>query len=192
MIDMNALRTERRIPENAVEYSVTSEVTKDLATVYLWQQTNGIWVIRKYRGIKPKHCGFYGYRNKENAEKDAKDWIKMYQNMADQNAEYNRKVKAFVRDVVVGDILFGSWGWEQTNCDFYEVTGLVGKKSVKIRHIAESREYTNDMQGTCVPMPGKYIGDEITKVYGYHGVKIHDYLTVSKWDGLPKSWSSYA
>lgn len=41
------------------------------------------------------------------------------------------------RGVKVGDIFYTSWGYEQTNLDFYQVVGLVGKVTVKLRKIAK-------------------------------------------------------
>lgn len=38
--------------------------------------------------------------------------------------------------VKVGDIFVSSWGYEQTNVDFYQVIALVGKHSVRVREVA--------------------------------------------------------
>lgn len=37
--------------------------------------------------------------------------------------------------VQVGDIFHMSWGWEQTNNDFFQVVELVGKSSVRVREV---------------------------------------------------------
>lgn len=37
--------------------------------------------------------------------------------------------------VVVGDIFCASWGWEQTNVDFFQVIALVGECSVRVREV---------------------------------------------------------
>ncbi len=37
--------------------------------------------------------------------------------------------------VKVGDIFRCSWGWEQTNVDFFQVIALVGQSSVRIREV---------------------------------------------------------
>ena len=38
--------------------------------------------------------------------------------------------------VKVGDLFSASWGWEQTNVDFFQVVALVGKTSVRVRQVA--------------------------------------------------------
>jgi len=37
--------------------------------------------------------------------------------------------------VQVGDIFSASWGWEQTNNDFFQVVALVGSSSVRVREV---------------------------------------------------------
>lgn len=37
--------------------------------------------------------------------------------------------------VGVGDIFYASWGYEQTNADFFQVVELVGKTSVRVREV---------------------------------------------------------
>ena len=65
--------------------------------------------------------------------------------------------------VNVGDILVSSWGYDQTNIDFYEVTGLTGA-SVRVRPI-QSRIVGPEgvPQEQVEPVKGAYIGPEMTK-----------------------------
>lgn len=37
--------------------------------------------------------------------------------------------------VKVGDMFVCSWGWEQTNVDFFQVVALVGRSSVRVREV---------------------------------------------------------
>jgi len=37
--------------------------------------------------------------------------------------------------VKVGDVFYCSWGWEQTNVDFFQVIKLCGEKSVRVRQV---------------------------------------------------------
>lgn len=62
-------------------------------------------------------------------------------------------------DVKVGDVFRSSWGYDQTNIDFYEVTRLIGKSTVEVRPIAQDSMETLSMQGECVPLRGQYIGE---------------------------------
>ena len=120
--------------------------------------------------------------------------VQTHRNWLKAKADYKAKQKAEnVRKLVVGDILVSSWGYEQTNIDYYQVTKLVGKASVEITPIGQRRKETAFMQGTCEPKPSNFIGEPIRKrVQGSDHVKITSYSYAWKWDGRPRHWSSYA
>lgn len=77
-----------------------------------------------------------------------------------------------------------SWGWEQTNIDYYECTAIRGKRQVVIRQIAAESIETQSMQGQCVPKPGHFIGDEeIKAVITYRdepSVRINGYAVATR------------
>jgi hypothetical protein len=58
----------------------------------------------------------------------------------------------------VGQIYYDSWGYDQTNIDFYEIVE-VKQKSVVIRPIAGKTVETGFMSGYKTPLPGKYTGE---------------------------------
>ena len=39
----------------------------------------------------------------------------------------------------IGSILYTSWGYEQTNIDFYQVIELIGTSTVVLREIAQEK-----------------------------------------------------
>lgn len=55
-----------------------------------------------------------------------------------------------------GDVLYCSWGYDQTNVDFYEVVDLVGKQSVRLRPIYSRRVESDTFHDRVVPCPGEY------------------------------------
>lgn len=102
--------------------------------------------------------------------------------------------------VKVGDIFTYSWGYDQTNVDYYEVVGVTPSgKSVRVRQIAERETYdAHMMTGTSVPVPGKYIGPPLTKrlvleTYAAPrwGFKL-PYSDARPWNSTPQRFSSYA
>lgn len=106
----------------------------------------------------------------------------------------------------VGDILRASWGYEQTNIDYYEVRALIGLQMVEIQEIGQTAEETGFMSGNCVPMPGAYKGKPMRKRVSDYGardsVRITSYCTASKMEPTatiagvrvfaPSNWSAYA
>jgi hypothetical protein len=77
--------------------------------------------------------------------------------------------KAFVHSVKVGDVFGTSWGYEQTNREFFQVVEVKGK-SVVIRELAQEGGRADDpgfgpMAGTTRYIKDKFLNDElITKL----------------------------
>lgn len=96
--------------------------------------------------------------------------------------------------VKIGDFFVDSWGYEQTNVDWYQVT-KVSPASVWLRRVKSDRTETGYMTGECVPVKNAFIGDEKRKKLrqnsGHFNVP-SDYGWCQLWDGRPKRYSSYA
>ena len=126
------------------------------------------------------------------------------QEIADR-AAMRRADLAKPHSLAVGDVLYSSWGYEQTNVNFYEVTALRGKRGIELRELAQESTETSSMQGQCVPLPGNYKGQPLRRVVGRgdsvnvmqasygHATKLEILHQVN---GVrifrPKHWSSYA
>jgi hypothetical protein len=99
--------------------------------------------------------------------------------------------------IAVGAILECSWGYEQTNIDFYEVV-KVTKASVVLRKIAsECVRETGWASAEVVPVPGKYVGKEFRRRFSCDGrgrvsCRIESYSWATTWDGKPAHQTSYA
>lgn len=114
------------------------------------------------------------------------------------NAKIKESKKDAIKHFKVGDIFYDSWGYEQTNINFYQVVELK-KASVVIREIAQNKITKGYLQGTTTPIKDDFIGDKILKriITNYYNDKVQHYIKskfgwVSRWDGRPKCWSSYA
>jgi hypothetical protein len=107
--------------------------------------------------------------------------------------------------LAVGDVLRSSWGYDQTNTDYFEVTRVIGKRTVEVRKLAEQIEQTAWAQGNSVPVPGQYVGAPMRRQVDTQGAvnilhatygrayKMEPVATVA---GVrcfsPSGWSSYA
>jgi hypothetical protein len=70
-----------------------------------------------------------------------------------------RKVEAQTAEntISVGDLFRASWGYDQTNINYYEVVAKTAK-TVTVREIAQETTYNSAaMTGTCVPVPGNFL-----------------------------------
>lgn len=69
--------------------------------------------------------------------------------------------------VEVGDLFESSWGYDQTNVSYYEVTGFTPSgKSVRLRKIRKAGIEGSDgfMSRKVKPVPGEFVGEEFTKL----------------------------
>lgn len=83
----------------------------------------------------------------------------------------------------IGDIFRCSWGYDQTNVDYFEAVAVKGKY-VTVRAICKKYVETGNMSGRCTPMPGSFATgySELTKrclVTGGWGIKIDNVRTAS-------------
>ena len=95
-----------------------------------------------------------------------------------------------VPSVDVGQIFVCSWGYGQTNVDYYKVIEVLNK-SVVIAPIGQTRNYTGSMQGECVPDSTKVGTKRMTKRINSYStkdgdnvfLKINSFSTAFKWNG---------
>ena len=90
----------------------------------------------------------------------------------------------------VGDILYSSWGYDQTNIDFYEVRKVTGSMVV-IQEL--EKRVVRDWGHTVnvVPVPGQYKEAPLRRKFGpswrgdSYAVSINSFARSSLWDGVP-------
>ena len=88
---------------------------------FRWHRQRGVW---------------YGYATEDEA-RDAIESADTEQQAPAPKAERAKaaKVKTNKFGVKVGDFFSASWGYEQTNADFFQVVELVGASSVRVREV---------------------------------------------------------
>lgn len=92
--------------------------------------------------------------------------------------------------ISVGDIFYSSWGYDQTNVDFYQVVGLTGA-SVKVRQVAQRTVTSGGAGGDkVVAVPDHFVGEVMTKrIQNYSdrpSFSLNSYSSAWLWDGTPK------
>lgn len=144
------------------------------------------------------------HRFRDKADRDGK--LALFFKGLGESAAYKAKRKAerdaAPRGLEVGDILVSSWGYDQTNIDYYEVTRLVGEKQVEIRMIGAMSEAEGMDRGRSVPRPGHFIGEPMIKLAKNGSVSVRGFTSASKMEPVAvvagkkmyrsHYWSSYA
>jgi hypothetical protein len=129
--------------------------------VFVFEQVKNGRVYRKAFSGKRKNADFnYWFRTLEAAEAHTESFVNgVRQHLARITENRARDAKnRKAHDVKVGDVFMSTWGYEQTNVDYFEVTKTIGTCTVEIRRIAAKKNNTDWMRGDCVPHKGAYIG----------------------------------
>lgn len=94
-----------------------------------------------------------------------------------------------------GKILQSSWGYEQTNVDFYKIVKRTAK-SVLLQEIGKIKTESGNMSGEAVPDISIEIGKPFRRKLLIHGDSIlgchFEYGTIRAWEGRPAYYSTYA
>lgn len=173
--------------------AITDEETGAVAYVY---ETNGVPYGMAFTGKRSKPDWHYRFRSEGDREsRIQKHFARVRASKAFKAEQKAKRTKP--HDLKVGDIFSCSWGYEQTNVDFYEVTKIVGAKTVEIREIAS--QMTNDesgaMSGYVLPCPGKFVGEPMRKRVDMSSsrpaIKMTSYSAAFFWSGEKKYMSWY-
>lgn len=204
---MSKIPAVRYIPKGAAK--IASKLSS--AVVYAYVSAKGKPSAIGYVGASAKPA-FYCYFGNEIARANyvAKFMKDCDAAQAAKNARVLAKKAALAAPVglKVGDVLVASWGYDQTNIDFYEVVRLVGKRSVAIREIlSERKDCAAYMQGECVPLPGHFADKDeagvVKRVDERNSVRITSYCSAHPADKIlgpageflgyrPHHWTAYA
>ena len=155
---------------------------------YAWDE-NGVPYAIGFGGKRSKPDFNYRFRTAEQRDAHIERWL----NNQKAHSEYQAKRKAErakPHTLKLGDILYTSWGYDQTNIDFYQVTKVIGKKMIEIREIG-SKTVRNDGGGCdyVVAVRGSFLEGKkpMKKMAGPDNcVRIESYAHARPWDGEPK------
>lgn len=148
------------------------------AAVYVREDASRI-VAAGFIGKACKPAWHYAFKSLEAAGAYADKWAARIAASKAATAEHRAERAACQHTLQVGDVLVSTWGYEQTNVDYYQVTRLVGSTMVELRKIAQDKSADSYMSGECTPIPGHFIGAALTvKVKPGNAARIkHAYAT---------------
>lgn len=112
-----------------------------------------------------RQIAYYRFSDDKSREDYITSFIEDQRQLEKYKLDRKEARKRVVNGYKVGDIVYNSWGYDQTNIDFYQVV-KVSPKSVYIRQIGSaftSKESGNSMAGYVVPVKDKFLAD--SKVY---------------------------
>ncbi len=151
-------------------------------------------VATGYKGKSSKYAFNYRFRTQEQMNAHISSFFMGAKMEQDRKEKRRSEKKEFKTSLVVGDILYSSWGYDQTNIDYYQVVEVSPtKKSVKLRGINQSKFREGGSMsdyGKCSPIKDDFSSGAFSKkVQPNDWISLNSFSSASKWDGKPKSWS---
>lgn len=194
--------TERYVPKN---YELKHE-DKNLHIYYGGSNERPIMLVFKAKG---KNSIFHKYfRNTEDREKKKQELIDSHNKRSEYMAERLNKRKR-PHQIKIGDIFYSSWGYDQTNVNFYQVIDTT-EKTVTVQEIMGSiTRRDTDMSGYTVAVKDSFIANTergqkyekeyapMRKIVNMAGDRPSIKIESFEWAWLDKpgqehSWSSWA
>ena len=166
------------------EGSKTIVCDENTYVVYMYENKNNEPCAVGYTGRRSRPNFHYRYTNEDCRIKSVNKWISERPTPA-------KKIK-HERTLSEGDVLVSSWGYDQTNVDFYKVLRQVGKQSIEIAEIGCHKTYDlGSDSGTCTPDIEQIIGEPMIKRETQYGVRISSFQSARKLEKInDTTWKS--
>lgn len=184
------LTREMFIPKNSTKVSAKNSS----AVAYIYEVA-GKPIVKTFLADRAKADKHYNFKTMEKLEQWLTVYFKEQAEIEARKAAYKAERKAEAakpHPLTVGHVLYASWGYDQTNIDFYEVVEVVGRHTVKIRELAQISEGDGfGGNSKCYPKMGAYKGDaEIRRARADGTIRLESYKHATIWDGQSKYWSA--
>lgn len=137
----------------------------------------------------------YRFRTTERRDKQIEESTKERKRFLEEKERVKKEKREFEHGLVEGDILSASWGYDQTNVNFYQIIETKGKHVI-LREIGKKVVSGGVGSDKVTPAKGKFIGPPMRrKPTGRKGwgarVKIESSISASKWDGRPMHQTAF-
>lgn len=156
----------------------------DLA-VWLYEAAGRFYAIG-FAAKQNKPLFHHVYRSESQREQSVKAYADRRRAVTELKQKRQQERREFSHDYQVGDILVSSWGYEQTNIDYYEVTKIIGPQMVEIRKIGKNFIGSHGTSDVVTPDAGHYVSAPMRKKVSQGGyVRLTSFSSARRWDGKP-------
>lgn len=138
-----------------------------------------------FAGKANKPLWNYRFRNVAERQRRIDETIKSRKAVIERKNQELQERRDYQHPYKEGDIFDTSWGYDQTNVSFYQVTEVRGKM-LFLREVAKSVDHETQGADYVVPIKNHFVGGTLkvlpqrsggVKIEGHHG---------SPWDGKPQ------
>jgi len=150
------------------------------------------YVAKGFKGKAAKSAFHYKFRTAERMaeyiDEFFSDYAKVLEYKANKKAADKLKKIEAAAALKVGDIYYSSWGYDQTNIDFYKIVDVKGTKATLVEIAKKYLEPDSQYEDKVVPDPDVLVGEPMNKIVNAYGsFNIASYAGAYKWNGQPKS-----
>lgn len=172
------------LPPQARNKEPTIPEGTDLA-IWTWEEGEKLYGIA-FAGKQSKPLWHHSFRNEAARQRLIDETVKSRKSTLDYKNQRLQERKEFKHSLEKGSILYSSWGYDQTNVNFYEVTDTT-EGTVTIREVASDTVKSDTSADYVTAVPGRYIGPAMKKrVSPGNSVKVDSSQNAYLWDGKPK------
>lgn len=158
--------------------------------VYSELSPNGKPIVAMFVGkaLKPKY--YYSYQNEMDAARSIKSYVEYeLKNINDriERREAEKELKKnYKTSLKVGDIMHGSWGYDMTINEFYQITEIKNK-TITLREVGRQRKAAG-MYEDVRPKANCFIGEPIKRILQvrFYDGKPYEYIKLSEVCDLTK------
>lgn len=143
------------IPKNSTE--IRDDEAQSVA--YIFNNSSGKPSAIGFAGKAQKPSFRYYFQTTERRDAYVAAFFKgQRERIASRKA--NAKARSeFQHSVKVGDVFYTSWGYDQTNVEYFQVVALRGAKQVLVREIGKFYEEKSFMAGSSAPHVDEFLAD---------------------------------
>ncbi len=184
--------------KNDLKCTNVQSITKDKinAIVYTYNKDGRLLAIY-YNGRSKKAKQHYYYRTEEQRAERIEDYFKNLLSWVKRDEEAKIKIgnqkEEMINKIQVGTLLHGSWGYDQTNCELYQVVAKTSKCKVVIREVLQKVVKNSEGFDCCdvTPIKNSFIGEERSGTISAYGIKLNRCCTLSPTNETQKHYSSW-
>ena len=171
-------------------YKEKIEVPGTTVVIYKISDT----IAKGFSGKRAKPDFYYNFKTPETMEAYLDKYVEYYKDKEaykeKKKAEKKAAIEKAATEVAPGEIYYTSWGYDQTNVEFYKVLSIKGQKATLIK-VAQKTVEEGGTWENVVPVADAEISKPFTRMVGEYGFKINSFAYAGKWDGKPKHQTAW-
>lgn len=189
---MTRLEKQQRLLEQlTINNKLLNTEIKGKFTYYTLEYNCQSFALLIFKTSKEKPVYLKAHKTIESLKEFISNHQKTIADMVEKEEQRLVSVKENQEKIQKGTILYASWGYEQTNINFYLV--LEKRNSIlKLQEIGSNRTYERQDYGTCTPNTESTIGEPFEKrLSKYNSIRINSVYSASLYNGEKIHWSAW-